>query len=131
MSITDEEYVSFVTYKKDGTPRPLPVWIVDLGDGTAGFTTWGGSWKVKRLTNNPSVTLQPCDQRGNVRDGSDIVEGTARLGNDNEYTQVRTLVKEKYGMWVSVVKALNSVRSAFGAGGQSDSAVIITLPDDA
>lgn len=28
MSIANEEYVSLVTYKSDGTPRPLPVWIV-------------------------------------------------------------------------------------------------------
>ena len=39
MSIANEEYVSLVTYKADGTPKALPVWIVDLGDNTVGFTT--------------------------------------------------------------------------------------------
>ena len=29
MSIADEEFVSLVTYKADGTPKPLPVWIVE------------------------------------------------------------------------------------------------------
>ena len=128
MSISNEEYVSLVTYKKDGTPKPTPVWIVDLGDGTAGFTTWGESWKAKRVRNNPDVTLQPCDQRGNITDGTDIVEATARIATPDEYKTVSKLVKEKYGMWVTVIKTMNSVRSALGKGGQSDSAIIIDLP---
>ena len=126
-SITQEEYVSLVTYKSDGTPKPLPVWIVDLGNGTAGFTTWGDSWKAKRIRNNPAVTLQPCDQRGNVREGSEIVEATARMGTPEEFAEVKRLVDEKYGIWVKVVKVVNGVRSAFGKGGQSTSAVIIDL----
>ena len=30
------------------------------------------SWKVKRIRNNPEVTLQPCDMRGNVKAGTDL-----------------------------------------------------------
>ena len=33
MTISDEKYVSFTTYRKNGEPKPLPIWIVDLGDG--------------------------------------------------------------------------------------------------
>lgn len=128
MSITDEEYVSLVTYKADGTPKALPVWIVDLGDGTAGFTTWGESWKAKRIRNNPNVTLQPCDQQGNILEDTEIVEGTARIGTGDEFTKVRGFVKEKYGHWVTLIRMMNKVRSALGKGGQSDAAVIITLP---
>ncbi len=127
MKIADEQYVSLVTYKSDGTPKPLPVWIVDLGDNTAGFTTWEGSWKVKRIKNNPKVTLQPCDQRGNVREGSEIVEATARMGSAEEYERVQALVKEKYGIWVAVVRTMNTVRTALGKGGQSTSAMIFDL----
>lgn len=133
MSITDEQYVSLVTYKSDGTPKPLPVWIVDLGtddDGSrlAAFTTWGDSWKAKRIRNNPKVTLQPCDQRGNITEGSAIVEGTAVVERSGpRVDEVRALVKKKYGIWVTIISAMNSVRSALGKGGQSNSAVIITL----
>lgn len=127
MSIADEEYVSLVTYTKDGTPKPLPVWIVDLGDNTVAFTTWGESWKAKRVRNNPKVTLQPCDQRGNITEGSDIVEGTARMAGGAEYAKVASLVKDKYGFWVTAIKMMNKVRSALGKGGQSDSAMIIEL----
>lgn len=128
MAISDEQYVSLVTYKADGTPKPLPVWIVDLGDNTAGFTTWGGSWKAKRIQNNPKVTLQPCDQRGNVTAGTETVEATARIGTPEEFARVQGLVKDKYGFWVTMVKMMNSIRAATGKGGQSDSAVIIDLP---
>ena len=127
MSIAEEEYVSLVTYKSDGTPRPLPVWIVDLGENTVGFTTFGDSWKCRRIRNNPSVTLQACDQRGNVNEGSDVVTGTARITDGAEFRKVESLVKEKYGVWVTVVKLMNTVRSAMGKGGQSTSAVIISL----
>jgi len=127
MSIASEEYVSLVTYKSDGTPKPLPVWIVDLGDNTVGFTTWGESWKAKRVRNNPAVTLQACDQRGNVTEGAPIVHGTARIGTAAEYATVSGLVQNKYGKWVTAVKIMNKLRSALGKGGQSDSAMIIEL----
>ena len=132
MSIADEQYVSLVTYTKDGTPKPLPVWIVDLGtndDGQriAGFTTWKDSWKAKRIRNTPRVTLQPCDQRGNVTEGSEIVEGSATITQGAEFPLVQGLIKDKYGIWVSVIKAMNSMRALLKKGGQSDSAVLITL----
>jgi len=127
MTITDEKFVSLVTYKRDGTPKPLPVWIVPLGGNTCGFTTFPDSWKMRRIKNNPNVTLQPCDQRGNVREGSEIVEGTARMGTPEEYEKVKSLVRDKYGFMVSMVKAMNSVRGLLGKGGQSSSAMIIDL----
>ncbi len=55
-SIAAEKYVSLTTFKKDGTPRPAPVWISDLGDGTMGFTTASSSWKVKRLSSCSRAT---------------------------------------------------------------------------
>lgn len=129
MPIVEEEYVSLVTYKADGTSKELPVWIVDLGNGTAGFTTWVDSWKAKRIRSNPAVTLQPCDQRGNVRAGTDIVAATARMGTPEEFSRVQSLVRVKYGKWVTAVKFVNRVRAMFGKGGQSNSAIIIDLPD--
>ncbi|NNC79410.1 MAG: PPOX class F420-dependent oxidoreductase, partial [Acidimicrobiales bacterium] len=48
MSIIDEKYLSLTTFRKNGEPKATPVWIVDLGNGTAGFTTASSSWKVKR-----------------------------------------------------------------------------------
>ena len=77
MGIADEKYVNLTTFTKDGRPKPCPVWITDTGDGTVGFTTFSTSWKVKRLNNDSRVTLQPCDAKGTVTAGTDVVEGTA------------------------------------------------------
>ena len=127
MGITDEKFVSLTTYRKNGEPKELPVWIVDLGDNKAGFTTHGDSWKCKRIRNDNRVTLQPCDQRGNITAGSEIVSGIAELATGAEFDQVRAKVKKKYGMMVNVIIAMNKVRGLLGQGGDSDTAVVITL----
>ena len=69
MAITDEKYVLLTTFRRNGDGVATPVWIVALPDGTAGFTTEIDSGKVKRIVNNPSVTLQACSIRGSVRPG--------------------------------------------------------------
>ncbi|MGH1488136.1 MAG: PPOX class F420-dependent oxidoreductase [Acidimicrobiales bacterium] len=132
MSISDEKYVSLVTYTKDGREKPAPVWIVDLGTNDAGqsqvgFTTSGESWKAKRIRNTPAVTLQPSDQRGAVTPGTEIVSGTAEIITGPQFDEVKTKVKAKYGFMVSIISAMNAVRKVLGKGGPSDSAVVITL----
>jgi len=127
MSIADEKFVSLTTYRKDGTTKELPVWIADLGDGTMGFTTHGESWKCKRIRNDNRVKLQPCDQRGNITAGTDIVTGTAVLGTGADFDRTRVEIKKKYGFMVTMIVAVNKVRGLFGKGGDSDTAVIITL----
>ena len=81
-SIADEKYVSLTTFKRDGSPVSVPVWIADLGDETVGFTTAASSWKVKRIRNNPKVLLQPSDSRGTARPGTEPVGGTAEIRQD-------------------------------------------------
>ena len=127
MSIADEKFVSLTTYRKNGEAKALPVWIVDLGDGSMGFTTHGESWKCKRIRNDNRVTLQPCDQRGKLTPGTEVVTGTAVLATGAVFDRVRVKVKEKYGFMVTMIIAMNKVRGLLGKGGDSDTAVIITL----
>ena len=127
MALSDEKYLSLTTYRKDGSAKELPVWIVDLGDGTMGFTTHGESYKCKRIRNDNRVMVQPCDQRGNITPGTEAVSGTAVLAQGADFERVRKAVKEKYGFMVTVIIAVNKVRGLFGKGGDSDTAVIITL----
>ena len=56
----------------------LPSGSLRLPDGAAGFTTEIDSGKVKRIRNNPSVTLQPCNMRGKVT-GTPVVNATAEV----------------------------------------------------
>ena len=79
MSISDEKYVLITTFRKNGDAVSSPVWIAPLADGTAGFTTEDGSGKVKRIRNNPRVTLQPCSVKGTVKHGSAVVEASAAV----------------------------------------------------
>jgi len=128
-AISDAKFVSLTTYKKDGTPKPLPVWIAALPDGRVGFTTSGESWKAKRVRTNPQVTLRPCDQRGRVADGAAEVTGTAVVVSGTEFAEVEALIKAKYGFMFTVMKTVNSMRGVFKKQeAQSSSAMIIT-PD--
>jgi len=130
MSLAEEKYLSLTTYRKNGEAKEAPVWIVDLGDGTMGFTTHGESWKCKRIRNDNRVALQPCDQRGGITAGTEKVSGTALLATGGpDFDRVRAKVKAKYGVMVTVIIALNKVRGLLGKGGDSDTAVIITLDD--
>lgn len=125
--IASEEYVSLTTFTKDGRPKPAPVWIVDLGDGKAGFTTGSDSWKIKRIKNTPGVTLQPCNQKGKINEGTEVVKATAWVGSDRDFERVNGLVKEKYGIWVPIMKTVGKVRSLMGKGQSGDACVMLSL----
>lgn len=127
MAIADEKYLSLTTFRKNGERKATPIWIVDLGDGTMGFTTQGMSWKCKRIRNDPRVELQPSDSRGRPTQGSSAVPGTATLGTGAEFDRVRGKIKEKYGFQVAMIGAMQKIGKLFGKGADSDTAVIITL----
>ena len=88
-------YISFVSYRKDGTPVATAVWVVPFEDGYA-FTTDSDSWKIKRILRNPSVTIQKSNVRGKVKAGSPVHQGKAEVLSDADVVAVRTLVKKKY-----------------------------------
>lgn len=126
--IAAAKYVSLTTYKKDGTPKALPVWIAGLPDGRVGFTTPASSWKVKRITNDPRVELQPSNSRGVVEEGSSVVSGTAVVVSGDEFEQVRHLVKSKYGVMYHLMIGVGKIQALFKRDFEpSNSAVVITL----
>ncbi len=119
--------MSLTTYKKDGTPKALPVWIADFQDGTIGFTTASSSYKVKRLTNDSRVVLQPSDAKGNLKDGSEAVTGTATVITGPEFAKYESIIKAKYGMQYRGIKLVGKVMNLIGKGSGTDTAVVITL----
>lgn len=127
MGISDEKYVQLTTYRKNGEPKTAPVWIADLGDGTVGFTTASSSWKVKRLRNDSRVVLQPSDSRGNVRDGTEPVTGTAVVGTGAAYDRVAALIKKKYGVQFTMISVIGKAAKLIGKGSGTDTAVVVTL----
>lgn len=98
MAITDETYVLLTTFRKTGEGVGTAVWIVAMPDGTCGFTTEVTSGKVKRIRNNPAVTLQPCDMRGKVKDGSVAVEATAEVLTGVDARPIADAIRRKHAV---------------------------------
>jgi uncharacterized protein len=91
--LADESYVSIETVRKNGSTKATPVWIAPL-NGKLVFTTNGDSWKVKRMRNNASVRLAPCDMKGeNV---GTYQSGTAVIHDDPDAAGISGAIKGKY-----------------------------------
>jgi PPOX class probable F420-dependent enzyme len=103
MAITDETYVLLTTFRKTGEGVGTAVWIVALPDGSCGFTTEASSGKVKRIRNNPDVTLQPCDMRGNVKAGSEVVRATAEVLMGDDARPVRDAINAKHRVFTKAM----------------------------
>jgi uncharacterized protein len=82
------------TFRRDGRPVGTPVGF-NLTNGKLYFTTWTTTGKVKRIANNPSVTLAPCTRAGKAT--GPAIAGTARRLDSDEATQVLAIVRP--GIW--------------------------------
>lgn len=90
------QYVSLTTFRKTGVGVPTAVWIARDGDQLV-VTTVDKTGKVKRLDNNPTVELRPCDMRGNVADGAPTFSGTAQVVRDTAgIAAVKRAIARKY-----------------------------------
>lgn len=114
--IDDANYISLTTFKRDGTPKATPVWVVGSG-GEYQFYTGVDAWKTKRLRNNPAVEVQVCDMRGRVAPGATVFTGTGRPVDDpHTLSAVKAAVKKKYGLWATVIGAADKLKSLIGRG---------------
>lgn len=109
MGLADEKYLLLTTFRKNGNPVPTPVWVAALADGTMGHYTSSGSGKAKRLAHTSRVTVQPCDGRGRVKDGTASVEATAELVTGAQLDEITERIKEKYGFATKVTKLLGTI----------------------
>jgi PPOX class probable F420-dependent enzyme len=125
--IADEKFVALTTYKQDGTAKSLPVWIADFGGGQIGFTTSSSSYKVKRINNDSRVAVQPSNAKGEVKDGTEAVSGTAVVKTGTEFEPYAAMVKKKYGIQYGAMKLVGKFMSLIGRGSGTDAAVVITL----
>jgi PPOX class probable F420-dependent enzyme len=104
-------YVSFTSYRKDGTPVATPVWIAPEGDDLYFFSDTG-AFKVKRIRNNGAVSLQPCDVRGRVKDGTPLVTGLAEVLDHSDSPRVRRIVNRKYRVMGTIGGLFSRLRGA-------------------
>lgn len=107
------KYVSFGTYRRDGTLVETPVWIVPFEDGYA-FTTDSTSFKVKRLGRDPRVIVAVSNFRGRIAGGATRHTGTGEVLSPERAQEVQRLVRRKYGIaWLVTLgpsRLLNRLR---------------------
>ena len=90
-----QKYALLVTFRKDGTPVPTPVWF-GIDDGRFVVSTEERTAKVKRMRRNPRVRVFPSDPRGKPLGPG--VECTARiLGTEAERGRAEAALDRHYG----------------------------------
>ena len=120
-------YVSIATRRRNGATVDTAVWIVDLGDGTVGFTTDVTAGKVKRIRNFPEVTLRPCDRRGLIDPGAPTWTGAAKVLTGDAARPVVAAIRRKYGWQVVAIDVASWIRSLWTRRRVEDAAIVVTL----
>ncbi len=125
--LDNARYVSFVTYKKDGTPVATPVWIVPFENGYA-FTTEPNAFKVRRVRNDARATLTVCDMKGRIKEGATVHLGSAVVLGDDDAEQVGRLIARKYWIGIRLIGVLALAKKIIGKGSNvGDAAIKVTL----
>jgi uncharacterized protein len=90
------KYLLLVTFRKDGTAVPTPVWFAVLDDSRLVTHTEERTAKVRRIRHDPRVRVFPCDPRGKPLGPG--VEGTARiLASTEESERAEAALDRHYG----------------------------------
>jgi len=91
---TGEKYLNIETYRRSGQAVRTPVWFVE-SDGLLYVRTAEETGKFKRIQNNPSVQIAPCESRGKVK--GDWVKAEARQASADTAQKMYRLFEQKYG----------------------------------
>jgi uncharacterized protein len=84
-----------VTYRRDGTPVPTPVWAAEA-DGHLYVRSERASGKAKRLRRDPRVLVAPCTVRGKPLGAP--FEATARMLSPREEPHAERVLADRYGL---------------------------------
>ncbi|MEY4391300.1 MAG: hypothetical protein RLZZ544_9 [Actinomycetota bacterium] len=107
------KYVSFTSYKKDGTPVSLPVWVVPF-DGGYAFTTGLTTHKVARIKRDARASLAVSNFKGVVSPGSTVHTGAAVLLNGDDAARVQKLIAKKYRVGMLMLAIREKVQKLRG-----------------
>jgi PPOX class probable F420-dependent enzyme len=102
-----EPYLSLTTYRKNGEGVATPMWFV-MRDGKIYMRTGIKAAKLKRIANQPRVTLQPCNGSGRRLHGSPQ-EGTARPLPDSDLAWIEPALNAKYGLMKKVLNVVHAL----------------------
>jgi hypothetical protein len=103
-AFANQKYLNLETFKKNGQGVKTPVWFaaepsakLDSNDARLYVYTIGVSGKVKRIRNNASVRVAPCDMRGDVQ--GEWVSARAEIVAGPEAQHGMLLLNKKYLPW--------------------------------
>ena len=123
MSFADlypEKYVLLTTFRKTGVGVPTAVWAARDGDALL-VTTVASAGKVKRVRNNPEVTIQACTMSGKVKGDAAPVVGRAEIVDDPEgFDAGNAIIAKKYGWMFRLAFRAEARRS----GGNSNRVIL-------
>ena len=114
-AFAQHKYLSLETFKKSGDSVRTPVWFAadpaaELGSAAAKLYVYsdGNSGKVKRIRNNASVRIAPCDARGKLR--GDWTDARAQIVSGAEAERGMRLLNQKYAPWKQLLDFFASFR---------------------
>ena len=94
-NLQSQQFMNLITYRKSGVEVRTPVWFVK--DGTSLYVMTGkDAGKIKRIRNNPSITVEPSDRAGKPL--GDAVTAHAQVISDPTIeAHAGSLLNQKYG----------------------------------
>ena len=105
--LQNQTYMNLTTYRKSGVAVTTPVWFAQEGDKIYVFTA-GESGKVKRIRNNGTVEVAPCNASGKPLGASQ--SAIARLLSPEEGKRADAIVTRKYGWQKRIFGLLGMIR---------------------
>ena len=91
-----EPFVDLVSFRADGSAAHTPVWVSTDGERLL-VSTFGDSWKVRRIVANPLVAVAACDGPGALLPGEPYVAGRAEVLDRSEFRPGVRAHARKYG----------------------------------
>jgi uncharacterized protein len=95
-ALRGHKYCLIVSFKRDGTGVPTPVWFGLDDDGRLFFRTGANVAKVRRIRNEPRVLVAPCNVRGKPLGPS--IEATASVAAPERKEHAEAAIQSNYGL---------------------------------
>jgi hypothetical protein len=95
-SLRGHKYCLVVSFKRDGTAVPTPVWFGLDEPGRLYFRTGANVAKVRRIRNEARVLVAPSTVRGKPLGPS--IEGTARVLDPEQTEHAEAAIQSNYGL---------------------------------
>lgn len=102
--LRDSKYAVLVTFKRDGTAVPSPVWTAVDTAGNVYVKTASHAGKIKRLRRDSRVLMAPSTMRG--KPIGPAIRGTGRVLPEDEWRHAEDTLAAAHGMGRRIAERL-------------------------